>query len=231
MTGLALATAWLEREGALLRLRLARPKANIIDAAMTAALAGALARFTGTADMRAVLLDHDGPNFSFGASVEEHLPGQCKAMLEGFHGLITQLLDCPVPVLVAARGQCLGGGLEVATAGTLIFAAPDAKLGQPEMQLGVFAPGRLQIVVEDQPPEDLGVFVHLLPPVLVARPVPLHLHPVRDRMPRDAVQVVPDHVNRFAMFAHELVMGHWSVVSGQWKGSTFNAQYSMLNPD
>lgn len=140
MTGLAPATAWLEREGALLRLRLARPKANIIDAAMTAALAGALARFTGTADMRAVLLDHDGPNFSFGASVEEHLPGQCKAMLEGFHGLITQLLDCPVPVLVAARGQCLGGGLEVATAGTLIFAAPDAKLGQPEMQLGVFAP-------------------------------------------------------------------------------------------
>ncbi len=134
------AKAWLEREGALLRLRLARPKANVIDGAMTAALAGALARFAGTADLRAVLLDHDGPNFSFGASVEEHLPDQCKAMLEGFHGLIARLLDCPVPVLVAARGQCLGGGLEVATAGTLLFTAPDTKLGQPEMQLGVFAP-------------------------------------------------------------------------------------------
>jgi cyclohexa-1,5-dienecarbonyl-CoA hydratase len=45
-----------------------------------------------------------------------------------------------VPILVAVRGQCLGGGLEVAVAGGLIFAAPDAQLGQPEMLLGVFAP-------------------------------------------------------------------------------------------
>ena len=38
------------------------------------------------------------------------------------------------------RGQCLGGGLEVALAGGPIFAALDAQLGQPEMKLGVFAP-------------------------------------------------------------------------------------------
>src|SRR5690606_24831791 len=42
--------------------------------------------------------------------------------------------------LVAVRGQCLGGGLEVAMAGGPIFAAPDAQFGQPEMKLGVFAP-------------------------------------------------------------------------------------------
>jgi len=38
------------------------------------------------------------------------------------------------------RGQCLGGGLEVALAGHLMFVAPGAALGQPEMKLGVFAP-------------------------------------------------------------------------------------------
>ena len=38
------------------------------------------------------------------------------------------------------RGQCLGGGLELALAGGPIFAAPDAQFGQPEMKLGVFAP-------------------------------------------------------------------------------------------
>jgi cyclohexa-1,5-dienecarbonyl-CoA hydratase len=43
-------------------------------------------------------------------------------------------------LLTAIRGQCLGGGLEVALAGHLIFVAPDAMLGQPEMKLGVFAP-------------------------------------------------------------------------------------------
>ena len=45
-----------------------------------------------------------------------------------------------MPILVAVRGQCLGGGLEVALAGGPIFAAPDAQFGQPEMKLGVFAP-------------------------------------------------------------------------------------------
>jgi cyclohexa-1,5-dienecarbonyl-CoA hydratase len=50
------------------------------------------------------------------------------------------MLEFPAPILVAVRGQCLGGGLEVALAGGPIFAAPDAQLGQPEMKLGVFAP-------------------------------------------------------------------------------------------
>src|SRR5512144_773275 len=70
--------SWLERDGALLRLRLARPKANLVDAAMIAALHGALAEY-GRAELRAVLLDAEGPHFSFGASVEEHLPDRCAA--------------------------------------------------------------------------------------------------------------------------------------------------------
>jgi cyclohexa-1,5-dienecarbonyl-CoA hydratase len=45
-----------------------------------------------------------------------------------------------VPTLAAVRGQCLGGGLELASFCHRIFAAPDAKLGQPEIVLGVFAP-------------------------------------------------------------------------------------------
>ena len=50
------------------------------------------------------------------------------------------MVESPVPILVAVRGQCLGGGLEVALAGHLLFVAPDAAFGQPEMKLGVFAP-------------------------------------------------------------------------------------------
>ena len=131
---------WLEHDGALLRLRLARPKANIVDAAMVAALSGALLAYRGQPGLRAVLLDAEGPNFSFGASVEEHLPESCAAMLASLHGLVLSMLEFPVPILTAVRGQCLGGGLEVALAGGPIFAAPDAQLGQPEMLLGVFAP-------------------------------------------------------------------------------------------
>ena len=132
--------AWRDRDDRLLRLRLNRPKANIVDAEMIAAIADALATETGADALTAVLLDAAGPHFSYGASVEEHLPERCADMLSGLHTLIRQMLDCPVPILVAIKGQCLGGGLELAAAGHMLFAAPDAQLGQPEIKLGVFAP-------------------------------------------------------------------------------------------
>jgi cyclohexa-1,5-dienecarbonyl-CoA hydratase len=130
----------LEREGALLGLSLNRPKANIVDARMIAALDKALADHRGSRDLKAVLLQAEGPHFSFGASVEEHLPQSCEAMLKSLHALVRTMLEFPVPVLVAIQGQCLGGGLEVAMAGHHLIAHPDACLGQPEMMLGVFAP-------------------------------------------------------------------------------------------
>lgn len=131
---------WLDADGALLRLRLARPKANIVDAEMITALHGALVAYGSQRSLRGVLLDAEGPHFSFGASVEEHLPAQCAQMLASLHALVLAMVEFPVPILTVVRGQCLGGGLEVALAGTWIFAAPDAHFGQPEMKLGVFAP-------------------------------------------------------------------------------------------
>lgn len=131
---------WLEREGALLRLRLARPKANIVDATMIAALRKAFDSYRDNAGLLAALVDHEGPHFSFGASVKEHLPQHCEQMLKSFHALIAAMFEWPKPILVSVKGNCLGGGLELALAGTLIFAARDALFGQPEMKLGVFAP-------------------------------------------------------------------------------------------
>lgn len=131
---------WLERGGALLRVRLARPKANILDAAMIAALKDGFAKYRENGGLLAALVDHEGPHFSFGASVEEHLPQHCDKMLSGFHALLGSLLEWPKPILVAVGGQCLGGGLELACAGSLLFASPSAQFGQPEIKLGVFAP-------------------------------------------------------------------------------------------
>jgi len=131
---------WREADGRLLRLRLNWPIANLIDATMIAALDRALADGFEIPGLGAVLIDAAGPHFSYGASVEQHLPGQCRVMLASIHSLILRMVEAPVTILVAVRGQCLGGGLEVALAGHLLFVAPDAKLGQPEMKLGVFAP-------------------------------------------------------------------------------------------
>ena len=108
---------------------------------MIAALARRFAAHRGNAGLLAVLLDAEGPHFSFGASVEEHLPERCAAMLARLHALLGAMLEWP-------RADPGGGARPVPgrrprardARDSLIFAAPDAKLGQPEIQLGVFAP-------------------------------------------------------------------------------------------
>jgi cyclohexa-1,5-dienecarbonyl-CoA hydratase len=80
--------------------------------------------------------------------VEEHLPGQVAGMLRGFHGLFRAIAESGVPVLAAVRGACLGGGLELASFSHRVFAAPGARLGQPEILLGVFAPVASVILAE-----------------------------------------------------------------------------------
>jgi cyclohexa-1,5-dienecarbonyl-CoA hydratase len=132
--------SWLERDGQVLRLRLAAPKANIVDAAMIDALSAALTVQANDRRLMAAVLDAEGPNFSFGASVEEHLPQHCAGMLRKINSLVMQMICYPVPIVAAVRGQCLGGGLELACSASLIIAAADARLGQPEISLAVFAP-------------------------------------------------------------------------------------------
>lgn len=129
-----------KRSAQLWLLRLDRPKANIVDAAMTKALDDAFVAAKQNPALKAVVLTHGGPNFSFGASVQEHLPEHVAGMLRGFHGLFRTIAACEVPVLAAVKGQCLGGGLEVVSFCHRVFASPDAKVGQPEIVLGVFAP-------------------------------------------------------------------------------------------
>lgn len=122
------------------RLTLDHPKGNVLDGPMIEALTTAVEQATAKPKLRAIVLDAAGKDFSFGASVEEHLPPKVGAMLAGIHRLFVLMVRAPVPVLVAVQGRCLGGGLELALAGSRIFAAPDAVLGQPEVKLGVFAP-------------------------------------------------------------------------------------------
>lgn len=137
-----------DRDGKLLRFRLARPKANIVDAEMIAALDAALIDGLKDPNLCGILLEAEGPHFSFGASVPEHLPDRCADMIHALDRLILRMVASPVTILVAVRGQCLGGGLEVACGGHLIFSAANANFGQPEIQLGVFAAAASSLLPE-----------------------------------------------------------------------------------
>jgi len=115
-------------------------RANILDASTIDALRDALPEEGRAPALRLVVLEGDGRDFSFGASVAEHLPDAVEAMLPAFHALISDLVHLDVPTAALVRGRCLGGGLELAAACDVIFAESTSRFGQPEVHLGVFAP-------------------------------------------------------------------------------------------
>lgn len=126
-------------DGRVANITLAAPKANILDCAMIAELEAAFSQCAGR-PLNAIVLGADGPHFSFGASVQEHLPEHIAATLSALHSLLRSVADAPAPVVAAVRGQCLGGGFELALACDLIFAEEGAQFACPEIKLGVFAP-------------------------------------------------------------------------------------------
>ena len=130
----------LQREGRIARVYLAAPKANILDRAMVTELDRIFEQIEALRELRAIVIEGEGLHFSFGASVEEHLPDQIEGALARLGGLIRRVAGAPAPTIAAVRGQCLGGGLELALACDLIVAEEDAQLGAPEVKLGVFPP-------------------------------------------------------------------------------------------
>ena len=120
--------------------RLFHPKGNIVTLEMIEALAEGLVTLGGEPHLKLITIEGDGPDFSFGASIPEHAPGQIELVLPEAHRLTLALLDAPAPTAAVVRGRCLGGGFELALACDVIFAADTATFGLPEVSLGVFPP-------------------------------------------------------------------------------------------
>lgn len=130
----------IRQEDGLITVTLRNTKGNIVDREMMLELTNVADRATADNDVKAILFRGDGKHFSFGASVPEHQKDQVADMLRAFHGLFRQLIAFSRPLVAVTRGQCLGGGLELAAFCNWIFASPDARFGQPEINLAVFPP-------------------------------------------------------------------------------------------
>src|SRR5438093_555861 len=126
--------------GAVLRVLLDAPPGNILDIATLSDLNRKLSAEAGTPGLKAILFEGAGPNFSYGVSIPEHRPATVGEMLRAFHDLFRTLLGLDQVLVAVVRGQCLGGGLELASFCHRVFAHPKARLGQPEIKLGVFPP-------------------------------------------------------------------------------------------
>ena len=137
-----MSSSLLERspETGLLRLTLDFGKGNVLDIEAIGAVREAVREAAAAEGARGLLIDHAGPHFSFGASVDDHVVERVGDMLPRFHALARETIALDLPILCAVRGQCLGGGLEVAMLADRLVVSPDAMFGQPEIRLAVFAP-------------------------------------------------------------------------------------------
>ena len=131
----------VERDGAVLRVTLARPeRRNAFDATLIARLQDA---FSDVGDARAVVLTGEGPSFCAGADVDWQRASIDLSLAEnvqdalGLYRMLAAVDRCPAPVIAGVHGYALGGGSGLAACADVVVAARDAVFGFTEVRLGI----------------------------------------------------------------------------------------------
>jgi len=116
------------------------PKGNILTRDILVGLRSVCDDLSRAEALKLITIAPGGPDFSFGASVPEHAPGEIQQALPEMHELIRDMLALPAPTAAVVRGRCLGGGFELALACDFIMAAEGSVMGLPEIALGALPP-------------------------------------------------------------------------------------------
>ena len=90
--------------------------------------------------LRVLVLTGEGKAFVAGADIKEmqgHSEAEALEMAQRGQAIFQQIEDCPYPIVAAVNGFALGGGLELAMSCDFIIASSRAKMGLPEVSLGL----------------------------------------------------------------------------------------------
>jgi len=127
-------------DGPVATITLNRPPMNALCMQMQQEIAQASRELGARSDVGAVVI-YGGPKlFAAGADVKEMAGMSYQEMVRAATGLqdaFTAVTRIPQPTIAAVTGFALGGGCELAMCCDLRIAAEDAKLGQPEILLGI----------------------------------------------------------------------------------------------
>jgi len=133
-------------EDGLGTITLNKPPVNVLNIAMMEEINEVLKEWQGKKELKVVLFNAKGKCFSAGVDVGEHMGGLAPKMIEVFHGMFRLMDKLGIPTVASIYGSCLGGGCELAVFCDLVVSSKSAKLGQPEIQVGVFPPIAAQIM-------------------------------------------------------------------------------------
>jgi enoyl-CoA hydratase/carnithine racemase len=130
----------LETDQAVATIRLDRPPMNALNAQVQGEIAAAAAQAAEDPEIRAVILYGGDKVFAAGADIKEMAEASYAQMAAGTRRLqesFTAVAKIPKPVVAAVTGYALGGGLELALCADFRVAGESARVGQPEILLGV----------------------------------------------------------------------------------------------
>lgn len=114
------------------------PPVNALPSAGWAHLAKTIRSLGENEDVRVVLLAGSGKGFCAGVDIKE-LARDSSAITKvnrGCYDSFAAVYDCPVPVIAAVHGFCLGGGIGLVGSSDIIIASEDATFGLPEIDRG-----------------------------------------------------------------------------------------------
>jgi enoyl-CoA hydratase len=130
-----------EKQGRVLQVTLNRPDAlNALSADLLRELDVVLKNCEDDSEVGAVVITGAGRAFAAGADIAAmyaYSPDEALAFSELGHSVFDRLAALPQPVVAAINGYALGGGLELALAADIRYASEKAKLGSPEISLGI----------------------------------------------------------------------------------------------
>ncbi len=130
----------LEVADAIATIRLDRPPMNALNVQVQEEIRAAAAEATQRRDVRAVVVFGGEKVFAAGADILEMADMSYTDMVDRSGALqssLTAVAHIPKPVVAAVTGYALGGGCELALCADIRIAADNAKLGQPEILLGI----------------------------------------------------------------------------------------------
>lgn len=125
-------------EQRIARVRLDHPPVNAFDSAGWLQLADVFASLGRDESVNVVLIEAAGRGFCAGVDIKELAadPAAITKVNRGCYDAFAALYDCPVPVVTAVHGFCLGGGIGIAGSSDLLVASEDASFGLPEIDRG-----------------------------------------------------------------------------------------------
>ena len=115
------------------------PPVNALSPGVPEGISDAIEQIGKDPSVEAAVLIGGGTTFVAGADIKEFgkiTSGTAKRGV-AFVPMLLRIEDCPKPIVMAIHGQAFGGGLELAMAGHYRVAVPAAKVGQPEVKLGI----------------------------------------------------------------------------------------------